>query len=265
MKTKIKGKLNEMVLCFVVVALCLIFPNGLLSQGVAINTTGNSPDPSAVLDISSTTQGVLITRLTTAQRNAITYPVEGLLIFNTSTKCFEFYVNGMWQTLGCATAPISPPCTIGDSVAGGIIFYSEGGKCYISAINDQSDLSYISWCINSPITTRAVATEIGTGQSNTTTIVNLQGPGVYAASMCNSLVLNDYVDWFLPSKEELNKMYNHKNIIGGFDTNKYYWSSSEISELQAYSKYFTNGDWENSWKSSGNNHGLRCIRSYQIY
>ena len=53
-------------------------------QNVAINATGSNPDASAMLDVSSTSTGFLMPRLTTAQQNAITLPAKGLTIFNTT-------------------------------------------------------------------------------------------------------------------------------------------------------------------------------------
>ncbi len=56
----------------------------------------NSPDTSSMLDVSSTTKGLLIPRMTTAQRDAITSPATGLLIFNTSTSQLNYY-DGAWK------------------------------------------------------------------------------------------------------------------------------------------------------------------------
>ncbi len=49
--------------------------------------------------------GLLIPRMTTDQRNAIYVSVSpnSVMIFNTTTKCFEFYYDGSWYELGCAT------------------------------------------------------------------------------------------------------------------------------------------------------------------
>jgi uncharacterized protein (TIGR02145 family) len=80
----------------------------LFSQnGILVNTTGSPADNSAILDISSSSQGLLIPRMTTSQRDAIASPVTSLLIFNTTTKCFEAYVNGYWYAVSCPLC--SPP------------------------------------------------------------------------------------------------------------------------------------------------------------
>lgn len=67
---------------------------------VGIGTT--NPNPSAQLDITSSNSGLVIPRLTTAQRNAIASPVTSLLIYNSTTDCLEmFAATGQWVSLGC--------------------------------------------------------------------------------------------------------------------------------------------------------------------
>jgi hypothetical protein len=58
------------------------------------------PDPSAVLELKSTTRGFLPPSLTTVQRDAIISPKVGLMIYNTSRRCLEWY-NGMFWYNGC--------------------------------------------------------------------------------------------------------------------------------------------------------------------
>jgi hypothetical protein len=53
----------------------------------------NTPHSSAVLDVESSVKGFLPPRLTTEQRDAITDPAVGLIIYNSSIKCLEFYTN----------------------------------------------------------------------------------------------------------------------------------------------------------------------------
>ena len=85
----------------------LLSGSKLFSQGVGIGTT--NPDASAKLDIFSNTQGVLLPRLTSAQRDAITNPAEGLQIFNIETKCYNFFKNSNWFELcGTCIPPAQP-------------------------------------------------------------------------------------------------------------------------------------------------------------
>ena len=69
--------------------LTLFFTIQGLNAQVGIGTT--SPAASSILDISSTTQGMLAPRMTTAQKNAIATPANGLLVFDTNLKEFSYY------------------------------------------------------------------------------------------------------------------------------------------------------------------------------
>lgn len=70
----------------------------LWSQGVAVNETGANPDPSAILDASSTSKGLLPPRMTSAQRDEISSPSEGLMIYNTDDKCLQFFQGLAWYS-----------------------------------------------------------------------------------------------------------------------------------------------------------------------
>jgi hypothetical protein len=94
------------LLVFLIANILLI--NFVFSQnGISVNTIGAGADNSAILDISSTSQGLLIPRLVTSQRNSIVSPATSLLIFNITTNCFESLVNGSWFSVYCP-----PPCTM---------------------------------------------------------------------------------------------------------------------------------------------------------
>lgn len=65
-----------------------------------------TPDNSATLEINSQSQGMLVPRLTTAQRNSISSPATGLIIFNTTTGCPNYYNNNQWyEWCGNVTLP----------------------------------------------------------------------------------------------------------------------------------------------------------------
>lgn len=66
-------------------------------QSIGIGTT--SPNISALLDVNSISKGMLVPRMTTAQRLAISSPATGLLVFDTDTNCFWFYAGASWSKL----------------------------------------------------------------------------------------------------------------------------------------------------------------------
>ncbi len=102
------------------------FTNG---QAVCIDTTGAPPNASAILDISSTTRGLLIPRMTTAQMNAITAPDTALMVFNTDDSCV-FYFTGpplnSWQSIYC-------PCKSSPGIPGVIT-----GTSYVCSATSQT-------------------------------------------------------------------------------------------------------------------------------
>jgi hypothetical protein len=70
------------------------------AQGVAINENGNPADPSAILDVSATDKGILIPRMTEAERTAIVSPANGLLVYQTEEPEGFYYFNGtLWLSL----------------------------------------------------------------------------------------------------------------------------------------------------------------------
>lgn len=68
-------------------------------QNVAINADGSPPNPKAMLDIKSNNKGLLIPRLTSAERNNISTPPEGLMVYDTDLKSFFFFKNAAWQNM----------------------------------------------------------------------------------------------------------------------------------------------------------------------
>lgn len=81
-----------------------LFAFSATAQNVGVGT--NTPEASAMLDVSSTEKGFLPPRMTTAQRNAISNKVAGLLIYNTNTSCVEMYNGANWISL-CTSLPSS--------------------------------------------------------------------------------------------------------------------------------------------------------------
>jgi len=158
-----------------------------------------------------------------------------------------------------------PTPLIGDFYEGGYIFYLDNTLKIglVCAPYDQSDS--IVWWNGSNITTGAYGTKVLTGQANTTAIVSAQGIGSYAAKLCDDLVLNGHSDWFLPSYDELDLMYEnlYKNNIGSLDG--WYWTSSEWSvyiNSSAYAHLNSMDMWLPLSKSSKAK--VRAVRSINI-
>ncbi|MBK7031090.1 MAG: hypothetical protein IPH45_18645 [Bacteroidales bacterium] len=70
---------------------------GAWSQ-VAINTDGSVPDNSAMLDVKSTTKGMLLPRMTSAERIAIVSPATGLSVYDLITQSYWYYNGTAWAT-----------------------------------------------------------------------------------------------------------------------------------------------------------------------
>ena len=238
---------------------------------VGINTS--SPHESAALDITSTTRGLLVPRMTAAQRDAITTPSQGLIIFCTDCASGEgelqVKLTSIWKSLhdgGDVNDPLS--LAIGDTHQGGIVFYLDGsGGGLIAAVENQSN--GIRWYNGSYVTTGATGTAIGTGSANTTTIITEQGaPAIsYAAGLARAYGGGGYTDWFLPSKDELNKMYENigqGNVLGLGNVGNFadysYWSSTEVGNNIAWEQNFNYGVQTNHYKDDANS--VRAVRAF---
>lgn len=73
---------------------------------------------------------------------------------------------------------------------------------------------------------------------------------------CSSISENGYRDWYLPDSDELDMMYMNREIIGGFSA-KYYWSSTEISEKDAWAQNFD--EHAPVFRKTGK-YRVRCVR-----
>ena len=142
--------------------------------------------------------------------------------------------------------------TIGESYGGGIVFYVYDGGQHglIAATADQS--ASMRWYAGTYTNTMALAADgVGAGKANTAIIIANQGYGdgdTYAARVCNEYSVTvdgvTYGDWYLPSKHELQLLYNSGIITtGGF-----YWSSTEYNATNAWLFNFDDGSATNFGK-----------------
>ena len=154
------------------------------------------------------------------------------------------------------TGASAPVHAIGESYGGGKVFYVYDGGQHglIAATADQS--TGIRWYGGTNTNTRAKASGLGAGKANTALIIANQGAvdtAAFAATVCNEYSVTvagvTYADWYLPSKYELNLLYQQKTVVGGF-AGDYYWSSSESNSTYAWNQAFGNGTLNGSNKST---------------
>ncbi|MBL7964300.1 MAG: hypothetical protein JNM31_10715 [Flavobacteriales bacterium] len=98
--------MKKMTFRTVLIGAALLAATGTRAQNtnVAINATGAAAAPSAILDVSSTTRGLLIPRMTLAQRGAIATPADGLMIYQTDANPgFYYHMTGVWNRIEAPT------------------------------------------------------------------------------------------------------------------------------------------------------------------
>ena len=239
-----------------------------------IGINNENPDASAALDITSTTGGLLVPRMTETQRDAISPAATGLMIYQTDGTAGFYYYNGSgWATLGAATYEV------GDVVNGGVVFYlfAPGDTGYIAGeihglVCSFSDVATsVEWgCMNTDLPNvpnvpfnggnpAGLGAEIEDGVSNTNAILN------DCSTAPAALAARDYgSEWFLPSAKELNQMYINKTTlegVSGFTAfGSAYWSSTELDYRYAWGQDFNDGNQNNFFKVFTFN--VRAVRAF---
>ena len=267
---------------FLFLIFCSLFS---FSQNVGIGT--NTPVASAALEVKDTARGFLPPRMTYAQRNAIVNPVAGLIIWCTdcdSSGQAQVYNGSKWTNLigGVANIPLitTPTLSIGMNYGGGKIIYifQPGDQGYVSGETHgyiipvaaiTTTANGVNWgnlastfvCLGTTIGN--TYTLFGGGNLNTSRIISICTSGNNAAYMCDTLTVDGYTDWFLPSKDEVSKVYQNYTRVGGVypTTSQGVWSSSEINANNGYVCSFDGGG---GWVSLPKSYGfyLKPLRKF---
>ena len=220
---------------------------------VAINTDGSTANSSAALDVKSTNTGLLVPRMTSTQRAAISSPATGLLVFDLTANSFWFYNGSTWVSVGSekelpttanagdmnywnGTAWVVIPTTINEGATlqmingvptwtGGtpppvIGAFRDGGVVfYIDGtgkhgyVVDIFELNTAPWGCVNVAIPGANGSTLGSGAQNTIDIENGCATVGTAADLCANSSQSGYTDWFLPSTGGLGAIYANKAVV----------------------------------------------------
>ncbi|GEM_PF-951809 len=252
--------------------------NILPSTGPMGIGTARPDTTSAMLATESTSKGVLIPRMSLGQRNGIATPADGLLVFqNNSDPGFYFRNGAAWQQISSLNVA---PIQLGTLHEGGYVFYVDetGQHGLVAAPADVTVSPSMGpgstwyWASsNSSDVSESSGTAVGTGYDNTRTMMDqsTDKEDLRAGYVCHELVTTDgYSDWFLPSKDELNLMYQNLRLqgIGGFITSMNdssdYWSSSSVFNDSDEAWYMNFGSGTVLSTEKTNNKRVRPVRAF---
>lgn len=134
------------------------------------------------------------------------------------------------------------------------------GNCTNSKTPDcdgGTDTLQFKWAAQTGVVTKA--TNKVDGRINTALILKSKHSQKEAVEYCENLDFGGYTDWYLPAQDELFHLYQHKDLIQGFNTTGLlYWSSTEINMGMVKMIKFRDGAQLNGGKPSL--YLVRCVR-----
>jgi len=214
---------------------------------------------------SGTTRSLAISNITVANGAAVTVTI---------TNPAGYSISGTTQT-----AEVYRLLTIGmDYLGGKLAYILQSGDTgydagvYHGLIAATTDQGRKAWTPGGSTQTTSVPNgtgiDIGTGFANTENIIaQVVAAGnndltSYAAGIARAYNGGGYNDWYLPSMDELNILYQKRDEIGGFADNDFYWSSSENNNSNAYYLHFNNTNNPQRYGGKYSTNLVRAVRAF---
>ncbi len=194
---------------------------------------------------------------------------EEATIYNNKVKLNELIFDfGLILEKNCPSFSLDErkkKIAVGNSFEGGIIFYVDetGQNGLIMSQVDQT-ISPIEWFGETKGKAGANDTGIYGGAKNTETLIKKFPEKDHPAQLAARFEYDGYKDWYLPSRKELEKLFEFNKTLPIAQRLKkeYYWSSTEINNADVYYKSFFNGD--DFLRITGNKANVRAIRRFSL-
>ncbi|WP_435354556.1 hypothetical protein [Emticicia sp. SJ17W-69] len=256
---------RKRIIYFLIPLIC-----GICRQNYAQSVTISPTNNTAILNVQSTTKGFLPPQLNETQRNNMTGLVAGVIVYCTdcTVGAGAYSFNGTsWVPMFVpASTLVGPSFTVGQSKFGGVIFYVDdsGQHGLVASLADQSTST--KWFNGNFTNTLAIRSGIYSGFYNTERINSNQNVGTYAASIAAQTTNGGFGDWYLPSKDELMKMFQQIAVIPAISAGSAYWGSTEetaaagATSLNAYQVILSTG--ASSLSSKSTSARVRAIRRF---
>jgi hypothetical protein len=232
------------------------------------NTTGNAATADNITATNNTTLtslsnlntvGTITTGVWSATTIDIAHGGTGLTKAGLDGQVLSTASDGSLQWVSLTSSTTTH--RIGERFGGGIVFYvyDNGKHGLIAATSDQA--SFVRWGNTNAV--NAVRDGINAGMANTERIILVQGSaGDYAAQIAVNYQGGGFGDWYLPSKYELNLLFQKKAFVGlfpGFG----YWSSNESGNSNAWGQDFADIWGTQFYTNRTQKHSsVRAIRSF---
>jgi len=202
-------------------------------NGVSVNATGAAADPSAMLDVSSSNKGVLIPRITEAERLLISNPARGLMVYQIdNADGFWYYDGSAWGQFGD---------NLGNHIATDTLNMSNKKITNLATCTQNLDAANKEYVDN--------AVSAGGGGATKPSMISNESATAYtyadAMQYCESLNEGGYTDWSLPTYEEIRYFSGMSTA-----TANYLWTTTRSAvDFQANQNFISvkldDGKWRN--------------------
>ena len=245
---------------------------------VAINDNGAAPNSNAILDldVTSNDKGLLIPRLSTAERTAMSLCAteEGLTVYDTGTKTYWLWDGTQWADFNTGQAR-----HVGEVYSGGIIFFVDesGEHGMMASLDDLDGTAGAPWGLRGINVPNCESYTNGT--TNTANIMTAGALATDAAGLCKNFSGGGHNDWYLPAIRELMMLLSYDVVIdyvldndgdpltNGFYQepsmlySPYYWSSTEDANPNN-ALIFDFSLMNSRYEDKNNTFKVRCIRRF---